>query len=265
MKISKSTNIALSPEDVWREVQTPNLLQHIAWPLIQFHFVDPATFTYFNDRERFKVSLKLLGIVPLGEQWIVPSIHAERPESWPKRLRDNGFSKLVKTWDHWITIMPNDNGGTRYTDEIEVQAGIFAPVVWAFAWVFYRHRQHRWRGLARTLAARRLVAVEHEAFERAIASNDVESAWQALERIHIITQIFAGLHIRSHLLMLSYAWKLRDWKEFIGQLFRLALAPIGNLTGRLPYGNTGRSNVSAFEPMELPTDLSAKLQNFDPL
>ena len=259
MKISKSTNIALSPEDVWREVQTPALLQHIAWPLIQFHFVDPATLTDFNDRERFKVRLKLLGILPLGEQWIVPSVHEERPESWPKRLRDNGFSKLVKTWDHWITVIPDNNGGTRYVDDVEVRAGIFTPVVWAFAWVFYRHRQRRWRGLARTMIARKLVAVENDAFATAIANNDVKSAWRALERIHIITQIFTGLHIASHLQMLRYAWILRDWKEVIGQLFRLALAPIGNLTGRLPYGNTGRSNVSAFKPMELPLDLRATI------
>lgn len=259
MKISKSTYIALPPEDVWREVQTPALLQHIAWPLIQFHFVDPATLTNFSDRERFKVSLSLLGIVPLGEQWIVPSVHEERPESWPKRLRDNGFSKLVKTWDHWITVIPSDNGGTRYVDDVEVQAGIFTPVVWAFAWVFYRHRQRRWRGLARTILARKLVTIELEAFERAVASNNVENAWRALERIHIITQIFTGLHIASHLRMLRYAWELRDRKEVIGQLFRLALAPIGNLTGKLPYGNTGRSNVSAFQPMELPTDLGAKI------
>lgn len=259
MKISQSTEIALSPEDVWYEVQTPNLLQHIAWPLIQFHFVDPATLTNFNDRERFKVSLKLLGIVPIGEQWIVPTVHEERPESWPKRLRDNGYSELVKTWDHWITVTPNDSGGTSFTDDVEVEAGFFTPIVWAFAWIFYRHRQRRWRGLGRTMVARRLVAVEHEAFEKAIASNDVETAWRALERIHIITQIFAGLHITSHLQMLRYAWTLRDWKEVVGQLFRIALAPIGNFTGKLPYGNTGRSNVSAFQPMELPKDLGAKI------
>ena len=259
MKISRSTDIDLSPEEVWREVQTPDLLKHIAWPLIRFQFVDPATLTNFHDRERFKVSLKLLGIVPLGEQWIVPSIHEDRQGNWPKRLRDNGYSKLVKTWDHWITIMPNDAGGTSYTDEVEIRAGILTPLIWAFAWAFYRHRQRRWRGLARTMVARRLVATEHEAFEKAIARNNAENAWRALERIHIITQIYAGMHITSHLRMLGYARELREWKEVVGQLFRLALAPIGNLTGRLPFGNTGRSNVSAFQPMELPTDLRPKI------
>jgi hypothetical protein len=40
-----------------------------------------------------------------------------------------------------------------------------------------------------------------------------------------------------------------------GQLARLALAPLGALTGRMPWGNNGRSNVSAFKPMPIPDDL----------
>ncbi len=36
---------------------------------------------------------------------------------------------------------------------------------------------------------------------------------------------------------------------------RLALAPIGALTGGIPAGNTGRSNISAFETMAIPADL----------
>ncbi|MCV0386070.1 MAG: DUF3703 domain-containing protein [Nitrobacter sp.] len=42
-------------------------------------------------------------------------------------------------------------------------------------------------------------------------------------------------------------------------MFRLAIPPLGKLTSRLPLGNTGRSNVSAFAPMELPPDLRAIL------
>lgn len=258
MKISLSTDIRLSPETVWREVQTPDLLKHIAWPLIRFQFMEPVP-ANINDDERFKVGLMLFGVVPLGKQWIVPSAYEDELLPWPKRLRDNGYSKLVRTWDHWITVAPNDSGGTRYLDEVEIKAGIFTPVVWAFAWVFYRHRQRRWRGLAKTMLARKLTAQELRAFKEASANNDRESAWRALERIHIISQIFAGMHIASHLRMLRYAWKLRDTREVIGQLFRLTLAPIGNFTGKLPFGNTGRANVSAFLPMELPADLSAQI------
>lgn len=59
--------------------------------------------------------------------------------------------------------------------------------------------------------------------------------------------------------MFAFAVRLRDWPEAAGQLLRLALAPLGNLTGRLPIGNTGRSTVSAFAPMDIPSDLRAIL------
>nr|WP_262504090.1 DUF3703 domain-containing protein [Sphingosinithalassobacter sp. CS137] len=49
--------------------------------------------------------------------------------------------------------------------------------------------------------------------------------------------------------------------EASGQIARLALAPLGNLTGRLPIGNTGRSDVSAFARLEIPSDLRAVLDS----
>lgn len=64
-----------------------------------------------------------------------------------------------------------------------------------------------------------------------------------------------GLHLRVHLAMLGYAFRLRQPREIVGQLARLALAPLGTLTGRVPHGNTGRANVGAFAPMPLPADL----------
>ncbi|MFD2377205.1 DUF3703 domain-containing protein [Ottowia pentelensis] len=42
--------------------------------------------------------------------------------------------------------------------------------------------------------------------------------------------------------------RTRDWPEVAGQLLRLALVPLGHLSGRLPIGNPGRATVSAFEP-----------------
>lgn len=55
--------------------------------------------------------------------------------------------------------------------------------------------------------------------------------------------------------MLRFAIEVRDGREALGQTFRLLLVPIGNATGRLPAGNTGRANVSAFDPMPIPADL----------
>ena len=60
--------------------------------------------------------------------------------------------------------------------------------------------------------------------------------------------------------MLRFAIEIRDAREAWGQLFRLALVPVGHALRRLPVGNTGRSNVSAFVPMTLPEDLAAEIQ-----
>ena len=80
-----------------------------------------------------------------------------------------------------------------------------------------------------------------------------------LERAHVVAQTRLVPHLQSHWKMLLLAARTRDGREAFGQLFRLALAPLGNLTGRLPVGNTGRSNVSAFAPMNIPSELSAIL------
>jgi hypothetical protein len=61
--------------------------------------------------------------------------------------------------------------------------------------------------------------------------------------------------------MLRFAVQQRDWREVSGQIIRLALAPLGALTNRIPLGNTGRSNVSAFQPMPIPDDLRRSIEN----
>lgn len=101
-----------------------------------------------------------------------------------------------------------------------------------------------------------LIVRERAAFATAKQSGLGEQAWTALEREHILGQGYFWPHIRSHIRMLGYAVETRDGREISGQVLRLLLAPLGNLTGKLPWGNTGRSNVSAFAPMLYPEDLA---------
>lgn len=103
--------------------------------------------------------------------------------------------------------------------------------------------------------AKQLIAAEMAAFAAARAAHDVSAAWTALERAHVVSQPYLGPHLFNHWTMLGFAVDQRDWREVIGQAARLALAPLGSLTGRIPIGNTGRSNVSAFKPMPIPDDL----------
>lgn len=108
--------------------------------------------------------------------------------------------------------------------------------------------------------ARGLIRAEKGRYFAAREAGDVAGAWSALERMHILSQPFLWPHLQSHSHMFVYAISLRNWREVFGQALRLALAPLGALTGWLPWGNTGRAGVSAFAPMALPLDVRATLE-----
>lgn len=99
------------------------------------------------------------------------------------------------------------------------------------------------------------LAVELQAYRRARRSGDIDRQWTALERAHVLSQRLPLEHLRTHARMLGLAIRSRDGSEIFGQIMRLGLAPLGNLTGRVPIGNSGRANVSAFLPMRVPEDL----------
>ncbi len=85
--------------------------------------------------------------------------------------------------------------------------------------------------------------------------SDVDTAFRHLERAHILSQKFAFAHAATHLRMLRLGWKTRDTREVFGQMAR-AIAALVVSRIWVPVGNTGRANVSAFEPMPVPEDLA---------
>jgi hypothetical protein len=89
---------------------------------------------------------------------------------------------------------------------------------------------------------------------RATDSND--QAWLYLEAAHVVGQLHLRPHLQTHAQMLALAWRTRDWPEAAGQVLRLALVPLGHLSGRLPLGNPGRSTVSAFAPLPVRPELA---------
>ncbi len=148
MLIKRSTYLACSPERCFEEVQTTRLLQYIAHPLVHFAPVEPPTLPEHWSEGEYVVKLKLFGMIPFGKQWIRISMRDRSQEMghFHVELRDNGFSKLVAKWDHLIIIQQAD-GGCCYSDHVHVKAGMLTPLIGAFAWFFYRHRQRRWHHL----------------------------------------------------------------------------------------------------------------------
>jgi hypothetical protein len=85
---------------------------------------------------------------------------------------------------------------------------------------------------------------------KATPAEQLTQRWLLLESAHVVGQTRFGTHLQVHVMMLGLAWETRSLPEACGQLFRIMLVPLGHLFGRLPIGNSGRSNVSAFQPMQ---------------
>ena len=99
----------------------------------------------------------------------------------------------------------------------------------------------------------------HTLLHAANNESDIAVAWRHLEDAHVLSQPWARPHIRVHVAMLSVGWRTRDRSEVIGQVSRLVLAGPGSALGRYPQGNTGRANVSAFQPMPIRDDIAQLL------
>lgn len=88
-----------------------------------------------------------------------------------------------------------------------------------------------------------------------LALQTSEAKWKQLERLHIIGQSILSLHLKTHWLMLNLAIEEAKSTEILGQALRLVLVFPGHIFGKLPIGNVGTTRVSAFRPMEIPSDL----------
>ncbi len=91
-------------------------------------------------------------------------------------------------------------------------------------------------------------------------TDDTDRAWAALTRAHILSQRWAVPHLRCHAAMLTRAVRERQGREMFGQIVRLIVAAPGSWSGRVPVGNTGRSDVPLMQPMPVPDDLAALLE-----
>lgn len=151
MRMTLTTELGCSIDTAWAQLHRPALLEHIAWPLIRFTYRDPKTPPDTWQEGRYRVGMWSFGILPLGGQWVgIELPEGEAITDGRAVLRDNGSGTLIRTWDHWIFLEDLGNGHTRYTDRVDVEAGLLTPAIWLFARVFYAHRQRKWRKLVAT-------------------------------------------------------------------------------------------------------------------
>lgn len=98
---------------------------------------------------------------------------------------------------------------------------------------------------------------ELRAAAAAEAAGDRAGSFRHLERAHVLGQASTLQHVRAHYHMLMWGIRQRRAGEVVGQVLRVVVAAMKTAIKAVPVGNTGGSNVGAFQSMPVPKDLAA--------
>lgn len=139
-----STVLDCTGKQFWDRIIKPESLQFIAAPLLYF---EPLAAGELDGEwvvgKTYTVRLLFLGFLPLGQHRI-KIVTIDRTTN---TIESQESGSLARVWNHTIHFHPSGAGQLRYTDVIEIEAGLLTIFIWAFAHLFYRHRQRRWKKL----------------------------------------------------------------------------------------------------------------------
>jgi hypothetical protein len=149
MRVFVQSVLPCGADQAWEAVQTSALLEEICAPLIYFK---PDRGEEIPERwsqeTPNRLRPKMFGVLPLATR----TLAWERIDQQKREIQTREHDAMIRRWDHRIHVEPAGDNECRYTDDIEIQAGVLTPLVWLWAEWFYRHRQKRWRAVAQRLA-----------------------------------------------------------------------------------------------------------------
>lgn len=149
MKVIVKSLLPCSAELVWNELQKSSLLIEVTWPIVVFTPISPKAIPLrWKQGTSVCIRCRLFGLFSISPHVIL----FERIDHARKELQSRERDSMIRKWDHLVRVEVVDDNTARYTDEIEVNAGILTIPVALFVQCFYRYRQRRWLNVAGRLA-----------------------------------------------------------------------------------------------------------------
>ena len=142
------TELAAPADITWQALKTPHAFVHVATGMLRYPAAERLDRPW-QVSDQLGGWTFLFGVFPFSYHHLtVSSIDDDA-----RVLVSDEHGGLVRSWHHELVVTPIDDTSCAYEDRVDIDAGVFTSVVAAFALAFYRHRQRRWRRLARLLAA----------------------------------------------------------------------------------------------------------------
>ena len=139
MVVDRSSVFPADRQRVFSLLQQLSTLQRVAAPYASFEPLDGARELTWEPGASYAFRFRLFGAVPFGTH----RIHVVR-FSPDEGIYTHEGNERVPVWNHAIYLRELPDGRCAYTDRVEIGAGWKTPFVWAWAELFYAHRQRAW-------------------------------------------------------------------------------------------------------------------------
>ncbi len=154
MNVFLRLTLDCEPDAAWRAIANPAVFKAVSSPLMKISSKEKDGFpeAWLGDGPH-EVSMRLLGIIPLGRQTIDISF-TQRPGG-VRMMVDSGKPlsgplSVVKSWDHRMAVSETGNRQTLYRDRLVVKAGLLTPFIFIGMWTFWQIRGAKLKKLAPT-------------------------------------------------------------------------------------------------------------------
>lgn len=146
--VSVRRTLEAPAEIVWAAAKTPHVFVHVARGMLRFPAAERVDRPW-RVGDDIRGWTLLFGLLPFSRHHlVVESIDDDR-----RTLVSEERGGPIRSWRHEIMVTALDDDRCGYEDRIHIDAGLLTRAVAAYAKVFYRYRQRRWRSLARLLEA----------------------------------------------------------------------------------------------------------------
>jgi len=147
IKIIISSTLYNSAEKIWNKLLNIETLIEICKPMATFKSKLNEKEMKWEINKGYIFKLFIYGFIPFGDHKII----LKKLDKENKIILSNEYNKIVKIWNHLIIMENLGENEIKYTDEVEIYAGIFTLFTAIWAKLFYKHRQKKWKRISMLL------------------------------------------------------------------------------------------------------------------
>ncbi len=136
------TILPANAERVWTAMLSPATFLYVCKGLFGFPSLAGRT-EWLKQGERVTGWFMAFHVIPAYRH----TIEVVRLDEESGTIRTHEHGGLLKTWNHTLHVEPLHGNSCRYSDTVEIDAGVFTGLVAAVAHGIYRYRQRRWHKL----------------------------------------------------------------------------------------------------------------------